>query len=135
MVGTRAGYWDGVIAEYRASGISQEAFCRRRGLSVHSLRAWLYQPDLRLARASLAAVGDAKSGPGSKAMVAGDRSAAVERVGAFLPIDVLADAAESLPLEARLEVLLGNGRRVAVRPGFDAPTLVQLVAVLEHPPC
>ena len=134
MGGTRAGYWDGLIGEYRASGLSQVEFCRRRKISVYSLRAWLYQRDLRSARADLAAVGNAKSGADSKAVVAGDRPA-VETGGAFLPIHVTADAAEPLrlaePTAARLELLLANGRRVAVRPGFDAATLGQLLRALE----
>lgn len=126
MGGTRAGYWDGVIAEYRAGGVSQEAFCRRRGLSVHSLRAWLYQPQLQAARA--AARGDLTSG----------RTPSAD-AGGFLPIHVVAERAESLPveggLEVPLEVLLDKGRRVAVRRGFDAATLVELLAALEQRPC
>ena len=31
-----------------------------------------------------------------------------------------------------IEVVLGRGRRVEVRPGFDAPTLQALIAVLER---
>ena len=31
-----------------------------------------------------------------------------------------------------IEVVLGQGRRVEVRPGFDAPTLQTLIAVLER---
>ena len=31
-----------------------------------------------------------------------------------------------------IEVVLGRGRRVEVRPGFDAPTLRALIAVLER---
>ena len=37
------------------------------------------------------------------------------------------------PRECELSVLLSGGRRIEVKPGFDAGTLRQLVAVLEQP--
>jgi hypothetical protein len=48
---------------------------------------------------------------------------------AFLPVQVVADAA---PAQASaLEVVLADGRTVRVTPGFDAATLLRLLAVLE----
>jgi transposase len=52
----------------------------------------------------------------------------------FVPVHVLAQAESAA--EDGLEVVLTDGRRVRVRPGFDAATLQRLVAVLEEtPPC
>ena len=52
---------------------------------------------------------------------------------AFVPVQVVADA---VPTQASaLEVVLTDGRAVRVAPGFDAPTLRQLLAVLEGRPC
>jgi transposase len=51
-----------------------------------------------------------------------------------VPVNVLADDAPP-PADA-LEVALGDGRVVRVRPGFDAATLRRLLAVLrEGRPC
>ena len=56
----------------------------------------------------------------------------------FLPVTVLPDP---IPADAAaasrqaLELLLANGRRIAVAPGFDPHTLRQLIAVLEERPC
>ena len=46
-------------------------------------------------------------------------------------------AVESLPSreDAAVEILLTSGRVARVRPGFDAPTLARVLAVLEERPC
>jgi hypothetical protein len=55
-------------------------------------------------------------------------------VADFLPVHVLAHAEPAA--EDGLEVVLAGGRRLCVRPGFDAATLRQLVTLLEEtPPC
>ena len=46
-----------------------------------------------------------------------------------------ADGAPSRRTDSPIEVLLAEGRRVAVRPGFDQATLSRLLAVLERRPC
>lgn len=137
----RAGYWDGMIAEYRASGQSQEEFCRRRGLSVHSLRAWLYQRPLQAARAAVrSGLAAARAGLSARLDAAapvgltGGRAPVVGG-GGFVQVAAVADDPAAELLAAPLEVLLNNGRKVAVRPGFDAATLQQVVALLEEAPC
>ena len=52
---------------------------------------------------------------------------------AFLPVQV-ADAL-SASVKNEIEIVLTSGRRIAVRPGFDAPTLRQVLGVLEEPAC
>ena len=91
--------WWQRIREWRASGLSVRAFCARRGLAEPSFYAWRRVLQQR-----------ATEGP------------------AFVPVQVLADAAPA----SALEVILSNGRTVRVAAGFDAATLRQLVTVLEE---
>jgi hypothetical protein len=94
-----------LVAEYEASGLSRVEFCRKQGLSVATLaryRKWRAQAE----------------------GVPGNRWVAVEVSGT------------SATLESRgnsgLAVALAGGRRIEVGRGFDAPTLVQLLGVLER---
>jgi hypothetical protein len=48
---------------------------------------------------------------------------------AFVPVQLVADAVPAQ--DSALEVVLADGRAVRVGPGFDAPTLRRLLAVLE----
>jgi transposase-like protein len=49
-------------------------------------------------------------------------------------VQVLVDA-QATAGAAGIEVVLGRGRRLVVRAGFDADTLRQLLRVLEEPAC
>src|SRR5262245_61066962 len=35
--------WEQIVAAYRQSGLTQEAFARRQGMPVGTLRAWIYR--------------------------------------------------------------------------------------------
>jgi hypothetical protein len=52
---------------------------------------------------------------------------------AFVPVRIVPD--EVPARGAALEVVLPGGQTVRVAPGFDAPTLRQLLAVLGDQPC
>jgi hypothetical protein len=52
---------------------------------------------------------------------------------AFVPVHVVADAVSAQA--SALEVVLVDGRKVRVAPGFDAASLRQLLAVLEGRSC
>jgi len=53
---------------------------------------------------------------------------------ALVPVRIAAEPRGVL--DGSVEVILGNGRRLRVRPGFEAGLLRQVVAVLEEgPPC
>ena len=52
---------------------------------------------------------------------------------AFVPVHIVADETQSSA--GTLDVMLSVGRSVRVAPGFDAPTLRRLLAVLEEKPC
>ena len=94
-----------VAGEYESSGLSRVEFCRKHGLSLATLARYRKRQ----------AQGNTASG---------NRWVAVEVAGA------------SSTLESRgnsgLAVALPGGRRIEVRCGFDCPTLVQLLGVLER---
>ena len=109
--------WNALLNDFRRSGLTQAEFCRRRQISLHSFRKHLYQP-----RPSQNASRD-------------DRPAAPADHH-FLPVTVLADPTPpSTDSPSHLELILPNGRRIAVAPGFDPLTLRRLIAAVENPPC
>jgi hypothetical protein len=108
MPSSAATRWRAVIDDFHQAGLKQAEFCRRRGLSLHSFRKYLYgsQP-------ATAATPPAK----------------------FLPLTTLAEIAQ--PEQSDLDpivLILPCGRRVAVGPGFDADTLGRLLDVLGNRP-
>jgi transposase-like protein len=99
-------HWRQRIRDWQDSGLSIRAFCARRGLSQASFYAWRRELQRRDSEEPL-----------------------------FVPIRLRADDLPASVAPA-LEVLLANGRRICVAPGFDAATLRQVLAVLEEgPPC
>jgi hypothetical protein len=111
--------WNALLNEFRRSGLTHAEFCQRRGLSIHSFRKRLYQV------------------PTPKPTPANHPSSDVA-IAHFLPVTILPDPIPATALAASrapLELLLGNGRRIAVAPGFDPQTLRQLIATVEERPC
>jgi hypothetical protein len=110
--------WNALLNDFRRSGLTQAEFCERRGISIHSFRKRLYRV------------------PASKPVSANHPSP--NATTHFLPVTVLPDpipATAAAAAPQHLELLLGNGRRIAVAPGFDPQTLRQLIAVVEERPC
>jgi hypothetical protein len=108
--------WNALLNEFRRSGLTQAEFCHRRGISIHSFRKHLYRI------------------PAPKPTPAIPRPAAAPVH--FLPVTIRPDLVPTTTASRQpLELLLGNGRRIAVAPGFDPQTLRQLLATLEEPPC
>jgi hypothetical protein len=109
--------WNALLNDFRRSGLTQAEFCRRREISLPSFRNHLYKPNL------------------SKSTSSDDRSAA----GAdhhFLPVTILPDPVPPITgSQSHLELILSNGRRIAVTPGFDPRTLRNLIAAVEERPC
>jgi transposase len=109
--------WKALLSDFRRSGLTQAEFCRRRNISLASFRYHFYKPR-----------------PANHASVV-DRSPASSD-NHFLPVSILADptpiATSSQP---HLELVLSNGRRISVTPGFDPQTLRRLIAVVEERPC
>ena len=109
--------WNALLDDFRRSGLTQAEFCQRRGISIHSFRKRLYQ------------VPTAKPAPANP--LSGDVAAAH-----FLPVTITPDPIPVTAVSRQpLELLLDNGRRIAVAPGFDPQTLRQLITVVEERPC
>jgi hypothetical protein len=109
--------WNALLNEFRRSGLTQAEFCQRRGISIHSFRKRLYR------------VTTPKPTPANPPSSDGTAPH-------FLPVTILPDATPATAAcRQPLELLLGNGRRIAVAPGFDPQTLRQLIAVVEERPC
>jgi hypothetical protein len=94
-----------VVSVYESSGLSQLEFCKQQGLSLATLARYRKQRRQQ---------GEAATG---------NRWLAVEvsGVGAVVGSEVASG----------LAVALAGGRRIEVGRGFDAPTLVRLLGVLE----
>ncbi len=109
--------WNALLGDFRRSGLTQADFCRRRNISLASFRYHFYKPP-----SPKPAPSDARS------------SATADHL--FLPVTILPDPILSITAsQPRLELILSNGRRIAVAPGFDTQTLRRLIAVVEERPC
>jgi hypothetical protein len=96
-----------LVDEFEASGSQRAEFCRSRGLALSTL-----ERHLRARRLAT------QTGNGRSRLVAVSvtpRPGAVSKLG-----------------ETNLEVVLARGRRIGVRPGFDAGTLHELIMALEQ---
>ena len=109
--------WNAIVSDFRRSGLTQADFCRQRDISLASFRYHFYKPLSPKPTPS-----DARS------------SASPDHH--FLPVTILPDAVlSSTACQPHLELILSNGRRIAVAPGFDTQTLRRLIAVVEERPC
>ena len=93
-----------LVREYEASGLTRQAFCAGRGLSVTALDKYRR----RLCRAT-------QTGEGR-----------------LVPVEVLAGRSAAASSGSALWVELANGRRIGVGSGFDAAALRLLLQVLEQ---
>jgi hypothetical protein len=109
--------WNALLNDFRRSGLTQAEFCRRRNISLASFRYHFYKPDL-----SKPARSDDRISTGANCH--------------FLPVTILHDPTPSpTASQPHLEVVLSNGRRIAIAPGFDDQTLRRLIAIVEERPC
>jgi hypothetical protein len=100
--------WRAVLDDFHQAGLKQAEICRRRGLSLHTFRTYLY---------------------GSLP------STALTPPAKFLPLTTLAEAPEPERSDPDpIVLILPRGRRVAVAPGFDADTLRRLLDALGERP-
>jgi hypothetical protein len=111
--------FDGLAA--LASGslalVTQAEFHRRRQISLHSFRKHHYQPL-----------------PSDSVPSDGRSSARADHH--LLPVTILPDPILSIAAsQPHLELILSDGRRIAVAPGFDAQTLCRRIAAVEERPC
>lgn len=93
-----------LVAEYETSGLNQRQFCESRGLALATLSR--YKKRLR----------ESGSEAGGSRWVAVEVSSPNNAIGGG----------------SGLSVVTGRGRKIEVGRGFDAPTLVELMNVLER---
>jgi hypothetical protein len=98
--------WRHWMHQWQRSGLSVRGFCARHGLALPSFYAWrrtLRQRDTARIR--------------------------------FVPVEVTPEPRPPTITHAAtsaLELVLDDGRRLSIGPGFDAPTLQRLLALLEE---
>jgi transposase len=109
--------WSALLNEFRRSGLTHAEFCDRHDISIHSFRKRLY------------AAGTSKPMPATGGLAAANTPD-------FLPVTILPDPMPAVAANPQaLELVLPNGRRIAVAPGFDPQTLRRLITVVEAGPC
>jgi hypothetical protein len=97
--------------------VTHAEFRRRRQIALHSFRKHLDQPL-----------------PSDSVPSDGRSSASADHH--FLPVTILLDPIRSITAsQPHLELILSNGRRITVAPGFDPQTLRRLIAVVAERPC
>lgn len=121
--------WAGRIQEWRQSGLSTRAFCAERGFSPNSLSWWRWaikngrSPAAR--RRPRRPVARVENSPSTAPGVS-----FVEVKGVPRTMDTArpTSSANTSPIE----IVLPRGRSVRILPGFDAPTLRQILSLLEE---
>ena len=113
----KEGYWRDMVARFEQSGLKVGAFCDQAGIKADRFYTW--RRKLRERDEEMAAI-------------APDRSAAGSRIAAFASVHVVGASWAS---HCCIEIIVGNGKRVAVAPGFDRATLLQVLAVVEGRVC
>jgi transposase len=103
-------HWRQLLERWQHSGLPVRVFCRRHRLAEPTFYAW------RRILAQRPSPGTADNEPLT-----------------FVPLDIRHDTPP--PPAPALEVVLGNGRRLRILPGFDPAALRHLLAVLEDPSC
>ena len=144
-------YWREQFAAQQLSGLAINQFCREHGLSAERFRWWKRE----LLQRQEAEPGGALF---AELRISDRADRAGESVGTIsvpddLPLVVALPNGQQLHLcdgtqagcaaagapnrrtDAPIEVSLSGGRRLCVRPGFDAETLTRLLALLERRPC
>jgi len=99
---------DRLVSEFEQSGLRRKEFCTARGLSVHTLDAWRRRI--------------AESGSHEK----------------IVPVEIVEDRrasmgsrpAGSVGRNGQFRVVLAQGLRIEIEPGFDAAELRRLIAAL-----
>ncbi|MGB9203803.1 MAG: hypothetical protein WCB94_07465 [Terriglobales bacterium] len=93
-----------LVREYESSGLTRQAFCAGRGMSMTTLDKYRRR-DCRVAQS---------------------------RAGRLVPVEVLSGIPAAATGGGALWVELGNGRRIGVGSGFDAAALRRLLQVVEQ---
>ena len=118
-------FWRQMFARWTASGLSIAAFCKDAGLNPQSFYRWR-----RVLRRRISRFGQQWRPQAGDAANEKVPTAITSSLPLFVPL-----AVENTTAPAMLEVVVRGGLVIRVPEGFDAPTLAQVLAVLEGRPC
>jgi hypothetical protein len=119
----RCAFWREQIGAWLESGLTQREYCRRKGLSVSSLRWWKWELGRRgeLAKSSVQVGQSGKTAPVSPR---------------FLPVRLLGTALSTgLASDCPFEIVLRSGYRIRVAENFDSEALQRLIRAVEASQC
>jgi len=91
----------GLVLEFKQSGLTRQAFCAQHGLSVAALDKYRRRPAVSL-----------------------------QECERLLPVELALNRASAFRANSALWVELAGGRRIGVEIGFDAVTLERLIGLL-----
>jgi len=106
--------WAARIENWKASGLTQLAFCQREGIRYDGFKRWRYRLD-----------GDAVQ----------RRGRGETRGATLVPLEVVATNARPRTQGGSLEVRLNGDRRIVVGVDFDERALHRLIGALERLAC
>lgn len=112
--------WPAIMSAWSRSGLSQKAFCRKRGIPFSTFQYWRYQRKVR------------ENGPVQKNV---QGSVPVSIPPPFLPVQVVQSHPVIEERHPGLTVLLPGGCRIEVERDFDPETLRRILTALESGPC
>ena len=123
----RARYWQPIVAEWSASGLSQAEFCRRRGIKAFNFNWWKRQLTARSQ-----SNGDGESSPKQRRSASKNSAkfAPGKRARYSAPSFVEVKMAEGA-LSTGYEVVLSGGRVLRLPRAFDAEAVTRLIAAVE----
>lgn len=121
--------WREQVQAQAQSGLSVRAYCRQQQLSEPSFYAW--RKELARRDQERQALEHQPSAP-TPARAPSVRVARATRP-TFTEVILSSSAAVSSAAVSPIEIILTAGQRIVVAPGFDAPTLQAVLAVLERP--
>ncbi len=152
-------YWREIAVRFERSGMKVRAFCEQEQIKEHQFFGW--RRELKRRDADRGTSEDLRGHDSQSPtlrhdhrrndrndlqMPNTDAHASTSRGVAFAPLHVVASPPTnpSPPSTSRsspptgpssIEIIVGDGRRVAVTPGFDPEALAQVLAVVEQHKC
>jgi hypothetical protein len=121
--------WRQRLARWQKSGLSGRDFCAREGFSEASFYGWrrtLAERDEQRAGTPQAAARPALPRPARR------RSARPPAVPALVPVRLLSATLPVVDAGTAIELVLPGGSVLRLRPGFDADSVRELVALLQE---
>ena len=138
----RPAYWQDLVDQWSLSGLSQAAFCRKRGITYGSF-TWWKQRLTTAAGGHVAALRDARSSRDVRSSCGARRShgsrssrgsttkldslrKAQTKMGSFVEVQVTGSATRP-----NYEVILQRGRVLRIYDPFDSESVSRLIAAVE----